>query len=632
MEPFHITCVTCRARLKVQSARVIGQIVACPKCESMVEVSPPPGWSPASSTPAAMPTASGPPPVEHPAPSSPPEDLEAAATAPAEAASRRIALWISVGGCAAATVMAVLAFSWYRSSQSPDTVSAAETTSSSPPLVSSTPVEPPTAGPVPTEQDDSSGPTEPAPPLPRESEDTGQEADIEAADETPASVQTASNPPRPQQREELSPLLPGDAIQAAIFDGLDEIDAAVPAPPIIAGQDVGDAGEDDDAVARGAVQPPAVRVTVERAMLPSTRRDADPQKLLGFPLESFELDELSLVAALDLIENLTHQPITVEPVQLEMAGVAATTQVSVNVADVTCAEALAELLKPLGLRYEVDGSDVLVKVGRRGEDPVRYPVDDILDADGVDDAGGLARWLTQVVAPSTWQTVGGKGQISADGTELKVSQSARVHHEIRQLLDRIRLTRGLAPRTGIPEWSLTQPESRRALLSKLDKLVAIRLYEPTALRDLPAHWQRLTGSTLLMDWQGLEEVGFSPDTMIRCESVEQSSADVLSNLLEQLGLSWYAVDGQTIYVSTVDRLLDDFVRTELHTVARAGADQAVASGDGFDSLRAHLRETLGDTESPALLQLDQSSGYLVATAPPLVQRLIRQWLESQSAR
>ena len=48
MDPFHVICETCRARLKIRSESVIGEIHACPKCESMVHIVPPPGWVPST--------------------------------------------------------------------------------------------------------------------------------------------------------------------------------------------------------------------------------------------------------------------------------------------------------------------------------------------------------------------------------------------------------------------------------------------------------------------------------------------------------------------------------------------------------------------------------------------------------
>jgi hypothetical protein len=50
---FSITCTTCQARLNVRDPAAIGEILACPRCESLVQVLPPPGWNPlAPSAPA----------------------------------------------------------------------------------------------------------------------------------------------------------------------------------------------------------------------------------------------------------------------------------------------------------------------------------------------------------------------------------------------------------------------------------------------------------------------------------------------------------------------------------------------------------------------------------------------------
>jgi hypothetical protein len=62
VELFSITCLTCHARLKVRNQAAIGQIVACPRCHSMVPVTPPRGWQPgapadARTEPTAVPVA-----------------------------------------------------------------------------------------------------------------------------------------------------------------------------------------------------------------------------------------------------------------------------------------------------------------------------------------------------------------------------------------------------------------------------------------------------------------------------------------------------------------------------------------------------------------------------------------------
>jgi hypothetical protein len=49
VELFTIQCTTCKARLVVKDESVIGEILACPKCNSMVQVVPPLGWKRAGS-------------------------------------------------------------------------------------------------------------------------------------------------------------------------------------------------------------------------------------------------------------------------------------------------------------------------------------------------------------------------------------------------------------------------------------------------------------------------------------------------------------------------------------------------------------------------------------------------------
>ncbi|HVX10462.1 MAG TPA: DUF1559 domain-containing protein [Pirellulales bacterium] len=69
MEPFAIVCPTCNARLKVRDATAIGQILNCPKCGSMVQVTAPADWQPGATGAASAPTqpsAATPPPASTP--------------------------------------------------------------------------------------------------------------------------------------------------------------------------------------------------------------------------------------------------------------------------------------------------------------------------------------------------------------------------------------------------------------------------------------------------------------------------------------------------------------------------------------------------------------------------------------
>src|SRR5437899_3305947 len=83
MPLFTVTCTTCTARLAVRDTAVIGQILECPKCGSMVQIVPPKGWQPPPAPPAPTPPTSPP----KSTPQAPPASQGLAAKAPSPAST-----------------------------------------------------------------------------------------------------------------------------------------------------------------------------------------------------------------------------------------------------------------------------------------------------------------------------------------------------------------------------------------------------------------------------------------------------------------------------------------------------------------------------------------------------------------
>jgi hypothetical protein len=85
VELFTIQCTTCRARLVVHDEAVIGDILACPKCSSMVHVVPPVGWNSTMVEVAPQNPAVWPPTREATAPKSAPARQQSKSPQPAKA-------------------------------------------------------------------------------------------------------------------------------------------------------------------------------------------------------------------------------------------------------------------------------------------------------------------------------------------------------------------------------------------------------------------------------------------------------------------------------------------------------------------------------------------------------------------
>lgn len=186
---FAIRCITCKARLKVRDTAAIGQILPCPRCGSMVQVTPPEGWQP--------PAEEGPAPKVAPLPGmeSPPEGAAEPAGAQATAleaavpwastTQRLVQRWVLAAGVGtAAVVLAVGGYFLLRSNAAPTEV-AQQTAPAD------------VASELPTPED---------PPAAEEQPETPAEAPQQSVPETPAAE--APQPPRdalPRVAENLSP-------------------------------------------------------------------------------------------------------------------------------------------------------------------------------------------------------------------------------------------------------------------------------------------------------------------------------------------------------------------------------------------------------------------------------------------
>jgi hypothetical protein len=148
----------------------------------------------------------------------------------------------------------------------------------------------------------------------------------------------------------------------------------------------------------------------------------------------------------------------------------------------------------------------------------------------------------------------------------------------------------------------------------------------TRLDDVVGHWQRETGVTMLVDWRQLADVELLPSSPIACSAADRPWHEALDKILEELGLVWLAVDGQTIQITT-GIAGEACQRTEFYRVPRAlrakfAGDQAL-----IDALQAELQDHAGDNAAAVnsvVMQLDGPSGRLIVRGTPLVHRALAQ--------
>jgi hypothetical protein len=380
MELFSITCTTCNARLTVRSMAAIGQILACPKCHSMVQIATPPGWTPpqAESRPAAaVPSqpqhkGSGKPPaqaMESPANApakvavtknsldsdfsedpatgeqEPPTALPTsiAMAPPAELIGKRIALGVGL-----AAGLALTLFMLFRPSDDEHRATATAqpaqgaTTAASKPLVNHDS--------APRQQVDASGTA-------AENVEHNQSAD------TIPDVLSDATEPRAKDAIEQSPSVPEAETAVARMVKDDESDRAshVADMPAIVATEKQSASRTEPPLAAKHQEPTAGEELPVDLTSEVSAKDREVGTRLEGRIAAIDFQRTRLDDLVEFLSRMANITLRFDPEALVAANIKTTAQVTVQQADTTVAKVLDAALDKLGLTHEIrDGQVVIV--------------------------------------------------------------------------------------------------------------------------------------------------------------------------------------------------------------------------------------------------------------------------------
>lgn len=576
MSAFRVQCETCQSWLKVRDEGFVGEVHACPKCGSMVLIAAPTEAPSTGSTAARRPA----PPVMAvmsdtlEATEPPPSGVEALASAPASSsppemvapstsgATFPLALAVGLGAVAAAGVAAV-AFFWLSDSQPQPTTPTQsiavqqEVTPESPP----TEADPlATAGPV----SDLAEPPAETPPIAKALSEPVLESQPAAPTlpPEPIAIDPAAQDPEPDNRVAMASVAPPDETPTpeeppAEIDPLaidfNEVEIVLrkgaEGPPV-------KSKPDDELPSRAAMEPAELSLDDRLAAAAQhagvfVRRGATNEATgpyagsslaaLAYVVPSVDLHDIPLDKALQLVGNLAGVPITIDPVALRIVGVSASKPIDLVGESVTLADLLVTSLKPLRLGYVAEGP--FVTVVRLGADEVRTISHQVADL-AADDAAGLADLLRRIGGlPAEAEVIAGK---------LAVTAPLATQYDLVVLCERLRMARGLPTKTKYPRSLLSAEASMTTLTPVLDRRTTFSFVEPTPLADILAHWRRVTGLSILVDWRALADIGYGPRSTVECSVTNRPWRAALDGVLQGLGLTWSAVDGRTLWITTHD--------------------------------------------------------------------------------
>jgi hypothetical protein len=617
VEPFHVICETCHARLKIRSERVIGEIHACPKCDSMVHIVPPLGWRPAGE---ARPDTSPPAEASLPAGESLPILLwSLCGLGVLVVAGVAAAVWprhLESNGAAAPLAVANEGETARRDATTTDTPSAGwANAAEAPPAdqVATATVHEPADDP-PLHEAPAARPGEADAPAPALSEVDGDgmaaAASVADSNNPPASASSAVESASAKPVLKFDPLdfdpaqLSLGSATAAASNESGSVDQANVEPIAVQSNDQ---PAEPDAGATG-VGDPSVTVRIGPGATDALR----PRKIaeqLALKVESFEVADMPLVRFADMASEMANVPVTIEPADLAMSGLSPRASIIAEARAATLEQVLHRALGKVRLDFvERNGQVIIVNPQRDVRRSVDYDVSDLMPP-GARDATAVADLVRRFVEPESWQgnangpEIAG-GTMRVDGTKLRVEHVNRVHIPILMFCERLRLARGLPQRSRYPAERLSIDSPYTKLSGRLSQPTTFTFLPWTRLADVVREWQTASGVTILVDWSALAQEELAPATPIACSAINRPWEEALDAVLEPLGLAWWAVDGETIQI-TSRAGLDQLQRIEFYGVPKRMRNEFASTEGPFSALRRKLLDDVNKGRSkPTQLEVD----------------------------
>lgn len=355
--------------------------------------------------------------------------------------------------------------------------------------------------------------------------------------------------------------------------------------------------------------------------------DVDVAQQLALQVDSIDMPSATLDDFLRSIAQLADVPITLDPAALRMAGVSPRDIIAVRARHTTLEKLLRDTLKRQRLDFITPtGQIVIVRPGIEQRRSVDYDLSDLVET-GSADASQLAAMLQRFVAPQTWQKNGGQGAVKVEGAKLVVDQSHGVHYQTLIFFERLRRARDLAPTSQYPVRLLSVDSPYMLISERLRETTTFTFLPWTPLDEVFDHWRQATRLAILVDWAALDAIGLAPSSSVSCSAIERHWGDALTTILDEFGLAWYMVDGQTIQI-TSQNVATRSQQIEFYSLAPAFRDQFSSDDALVNALETELEEKLPPRigSAPAQLAVDAPSARLIVLASPVAHRFLSQRL------
>ena len=566
MQPFPIHCTTCRRKLIVSKPDLLGQILACPSCSSMVQIPDvPPGFqdpenandtvddfgyvaedNPNDDIPIVSyvdnlladehtesPTAQDQPFVEpiHSDDLGGPADQSDLIPLDWDESQKNKRKLVIIGLCVSGLITITTIIGFSRSNDPEDSV---QTTQQSDVSTQETAEH---TEQVTTPQSEDTDP--------KDIQDPPEQSEPPANTEPPASETTKPDPMPETEQPTTKPEIPSvappgfEAVAATSTETGELNNILLDVAPFL--------GNSANPILTSPERP-AMPKPVSN---PQAATEVNIEAGLSFTVPQLNIEEeLPLFQFFYLVTTLGNFPVTVDLQSLELSGTSLFSPVSISAENQTLAEILTAVLNPLGLAMTPNGGHVIILHQRHISPEVLRSE---IPLEQFEKLGLTTVELSDIVNQSLGDPEKPIISIAADdidnaSTGLTIQGDQRIQDQVQQLLQHMLQAKKLLPLDGLANelaaWKRYQHNS------------SLNFHRKTPLVRILAYLNSETGLHFQVNWDQLWKVGWTPTSQVTLVTDNETLLSGLEQLLTANGLSFIARADKVLEITSAKHALE----------------------------------------------------------------------------
>jgi hypothetical protein len=312
-----------------------------------------------------------------------------------------------------------------------------------------------------------------------------------------------------------------------------------------------------------------------------------------------------------------------------VAQIALDTKLDLDRQQVTIGQVLQAVLEPVGLKYVVEGRQILIAPQRDVNQEMQQASYDVSDlASGDEQAQALGKLIVTLIAPGSWADTGGSGTLVVADQSLDIEQTAAGHFHVARFLDRLRSARGLLPRSKLPDDLLDLTPMFVRAGGDLNSPMSVNFSEPTDVARILQYLRAETDIRLIVDWPSTAQANWLPTTKSTLSGPDQPLSRLLDSWLDPVQLGYRVIDSKTIQITSLPTL-ENRPDVEIYPL-KSDTDQ---NGTQLvQDLKVHMGPALfADAGGTGEIVFEPESRSLLVLLPQPQQRKVAEWLQKNAA-